>query len=81
MNYGNNGYECGSFAGNLGSAGGISSDLYCEIKWKKRWETGRAGKNYQSVIEKLTEKFEILHQVQSDLSEIKEKLFDKHKQE
>ena len=38
-------------------------------------------KNYQSVIEKLTEKLEILHQVQSDLSEIKEKLFDKHKQE
>ena len=37
-------------------------------------------KNYQSVIEKLTEKLEILHQVQSDLSEIKENLFDKHKQ-
>ena len=35
-------------------------------------------KNYQSVIEKLTE---ILHQVQSDLSEIKENLFGKHKQE
>ena len=34
-------------------------------------------KNYQSVIEK----FEILHQVQSDLSEIKENLFGKHKQE
>ena len=38
-------------------------------------------KNYQSVIEKLTEKFEILHQVQSDLSEIKENLLGKHKQE
>ena len=38
-------------------------------------------KNYQSVIEKLTEKLEILHQVQSDLSEIKENLFGKHKQE
>ena len=37
-------------------------------------------KNYQSVIEKLTEKLEILHQVQSDLSEIKENLFGKHKQ-
>ena len=37
--------------------------------------------NYQSVIEKLTEKLEILHQVQSDLSEIKENLFGKHKQE
>ena len=36
-------------------------------------------KNYQSVIEKLTEKLEILHQVQSDLSEIKENLFGKHK--
>ena len=44
MNYGNNGYECGSFAWNLGSAGGISFGLYCEIKWKTRWETGRAGK-------------------------------------
>ena len=38
-------------------------------------------KSYQSVIEKLTEKLEILHQVQSDLSEIKENLFGKHKQE
>lgn len=38
-------------------------------------------KNYQSVIEKLTEKLEILHQVQSDLSEIKENLLGKHKQE
>ena len=38
-------------------------------------------KNYQSVIEKLTEKLEILHRVQSDLSEIKENLFGKHKQE
>ena len=33
------------------------------------------------IIEKLTEKLEILHQVQSDLSEIKENLFGKHKQE
>ena len=31
--------------------------------------------------EKREEKLEILHQVQSDLSEIKENLFGKHKQE
>ncbi len=80
MNYGNNGYECGSFAWNLGSAGGISFGLYCEIKWKPDEKQEEREKNYQSVIEKLTEKLEILHQVQSDLSEIKENLFGKHKQ-
>ena len=36
MNYGNNGYECGSFAWNLGSAGGISFGLYCEMKNEMR---------------------------------------------
>lgn len=35
--------------------------------------------NYQSIIEKLTEKFQILHQVQSDLAEIKESLLGKNK--
>ena len=38
-------------------------------------------KNYQTVIESLTEKFQILNQVQSDLKEIKDNLFGKHKQE
>ena len=35
-------------------------------------------KNYQTVIESLTEKFQILNQVQSDLKEIKENLFNKN---
>ena len=33
-------------------------------------------KNYQTVIESLTEKFQILNQVQSDLKEIKDNLFN-----
>ena len=36
------------------------------------------GKNYQTVIESLTEKFQILNQVQSDLKEIKDNLFNKN---
>ena len=35
-------------------------------------------KNYQTVIESLTEKFQILNQVQSDLKEIKDNLFSKN---
>lgn len=35
-------------------------------------------KNYQMVIENLTEKFQILNQVQSDLAEIKEILLEKN---
>ena len=35
-------------------------------------------KNYQTVIESLTEKFQILNQVQSDLKEIKHNLFNKN---
>lgn len=35
-------------------------------------------KNYQTVIESLTEKFQILNQVQSDLNEIKDNLFNKN---
>ena len=35
-------------------------------------------KNYQTVIECLTEKFQILNQVQSDLKEIKDNLFNKN---
>ena len=35
-------------------------------------------KNYQTVIERLTEKFQILNQVQSDLKEIKDNLFNKN---
>ena len=35
-------------------------------------------KNYQTVIESLTEKFQILNQVQSDLKEIKDNLFNKN---
>lgn len=35
-------------------------------------------KNYQTVIESLTEKFQILNQVQSDLREIKDNLFNKN---
>ena len=35
-------------------------------------------KNYQTVIESLTEKFRILNQVQSDLKEIKDNLFNKN---
>ena len=35
-------------------------------------------KNYQTVIESLTEKFQILNQVQSDLEEIKDNLFNKN---
>lgn len=35
-------------------------------------------KNYQTVIESLTEKFQILNQVQSDLKEIKNNLFNKN---
>ena len=35
-------------------------------------------KNYQTVIEGLTEKFQILNQVQSDLKEIKDNLFNKN---
>ena len=35
-------------------------------------------KNYQTVIESLTEKFQILNQVQSDLKEIKDNLFYKN---
>lgn len=34
--------------------------------------------NYQTVIESLTEKFQILNQVQSDLKEIKDNLFNKN---
>ena len=33
---------------------------------------------YQTVIESLTEKFQILNQVQSDLKEIKDNLFNKN---
>ena len=35
-------------------------------------------KNYQTVIESLTEKFQIRNQVQSDLKEIKDNLFNKN---
>ena len=35
-------------------------------------------KNYQTVIESLTEKFQIMNQVQSDLKEIKDNLFNKN---
>ena len=35
-------------------------------------------KNYQTVIESLTEKFQILNQVQSDLKEIKDNIFNKN---
>ena len=35
-------------------------------------------KNYQTVVESLTEKFQILNQVQSDLKEIKDNLFNKN---
>ena len=35
-------------------------------------------KNYQTVIESLTEKFQILNQVQRDLKEIKDNLFNKN---
>ena len=35
-------------------------------------------KNYQTVIVSLTEKFQILNQVQSDLKEIKDNLFNKN---
>ena len=35
-------------------------------------------KNYQTVIESLTEKFQILNQVQSDLKEIKDNLFNRN---
>ena len=35
-------------------------------------------KNYQTVIESLTEKFQILNQFQSDLKEIKDNLFNKN---
>ena len=35
-------------------------------------------KNYQTVIESITEKFQILNQVQSDLKEIKDNLFNKN---
>ena len=35
-------------------------------------------KNYQTVIESFTEKFQILNQVQSDLKEIKDNLFNKN---
>ena len=35
-------------------------------------------KNYQTVIESLTEKFQILNQVQSGLKEIKDNLFNKN---
>ena len=35
-------------------------------------------KNYQTVIESLTEKFQILNQVQSDQKEIKDNLFNKN---
>lgn len=35
-------------------------------------------KNYQTVIESLTEKFQILNQVQSDLKEINDNLFNKN---
>ena len=35
-------------------------------------------KNYPTVIESLTEKFQILNQVQSDLKEIKDNLFNKN---
>ena len=35
-------------------------------------------KNYQTVIESLTEKFQILNQVQSDLKEVKDNLFNKN---
>ena len=35
-------------------------------------------KNYQTVIESLAEKFQILNQVQSDLKEIKDNLFNKN---
>ena len=35
-------------------------------------------KNYRTVIESLTEKFQILNQVQSDLKEIKDNLFNKN---
>ena len=35
-------------------------------------------KNYQTVIESLTEKFQILNQAQSDLKEIQDNLFNKN---
>ena len=81
MNYGNNGYECGSFTWNWAVLAVFLLVYIVKSNEKRDEKQEEREKNYQSVIEKLTEKLEILHQVQSDLSEIKENLFGKHKQE
>lgn len=50
------------------------------VKSNEQRDTKQEGreKNYQTVIESLTEKFQILNQVQSDLKEIKDNLFNKN---
>ena len=50
------------------------------VKSNEQWDTKQEDreKNYQTVIESLTEKFQILNQVQSDLKEIKDNLFNKN---
>lgn len=50
----------------------VKSNEQRDIKQEER------EKNYQTVIESLTEKFQILNQVQSDLKEIKDNLFNKN---
>ena len=50
----------------------VESNEQRDIKQEER------EKNYQTVIESLTEKFQILNQVQSDLKEIKDNLFNKN---
>lgn len=76
--YGIHGYGNCNIAGNLGRPGSFSFDLHCKIQWTKGCKAGRKGKNYQTVIENLTEKFQILNQVQNDLKEIKDNLLNKN---
>lgn len=74
-----NGYErCGSFWG-IQAVLAVFFSLHCEIKWNRGIQSRKNEKNYQTVIEVLTE-ISNSESGSSDLKEIKDNLFNKIKQ-
>ena len=78
--YGVNGYGNSCIPGNLGCVGGFLLIYIVKSNEKRDAKQEEREKNYQTVIESLTEKFQILTQVQSDLKELKNNLLGKNEQ-
>jgi len=53
--------------------------LYIKNAREKRFETRRAGKSYQEIISKLTDKLNIVEDVKKDVEEIKNHVFKENK--